>query len=200
MESMGSDDIISPPSAPDARVSQATSHDPEEDTMEDRVMEILRRQGVSTMSGVDEALGQVRAAAGRPKFSFDAYYLIGLLEHLEETSRHTDHPKAKFYAAVLKKVRAHMHNPSVGELCLQLVGSAEDHLVANAEARWLKTKGGAYGSDTSSDYNPGYASRGGHPGSRGRGRGRGGSMGVKRCFQCNEVGHFQRECPKGQKH
>jgi len=58
-------------------------------------MMILRRQGVTEKTCVDEALSQVRAAAGRPSLSFDAYYLVGLLEHLEETARLGSHDKEK---------------------------------------------------------------------------------------------------------
>ncbi len=59
----------------------------------DRVMALVTSKGVGN-NGVDDMLSQVRAAASRPKFSFDSYYLIGLLEQLEEVARVGNHPKS----------------------------------------------------------------------------------------------------------
>ena len=147
-----------------------------------KVMDLLHSSGVLSQgqAGVEEALAQVRTAASRPKFSFDSYYLVGLLEHLEEVARLSGHKKHKFYAAVLKKVRAFQHDPTVGDLCLQLVGSEEDHLVATAEARWLKTKNNRRG---------GFSGR-----SRGRGREDSKSSSIK-CYSCSKIGHISRNCP-----
>ena len=72
-------------------------------SVEHHVLAVLHQHGVSTKSGVEDALHQVRAAASRPKYSFYPFYLVGLLEHLEEVSRLASDVKAKFYSAVLKK-------------------------------------------------------------------------------------------------
>jgi len=77
--------------------------------------------------------------------------------------------------------------------CLQLVMSAEDHLVANAEARWLKTKGGnshGYGGNGQGHFgNVGSSTVGGY--NRSRGLDRGGNQTLNLCYNCHEIGHYQ---------
>ncbi|XP_078657755.1 uncharacterized protein LOC144903480 [Branchiostoma floridae x Branchiostoma belcheri] len=159
--------------------------------------EINRLRGTS-VDGIKDELIQ---HASRPKAAFDAKKAMGLMETLSQQATQSNHPKAEEYKAILKQLRPLEEKEYFKDIILDLFGSQVVKQVNKSIAGFLKSHAaihhaekGASGSgqtlqtsrQTGNRYTP-YRYR-----SAGRGRG---PRPEDKCNNCNEKGHWARDCP-----
>lgn len=138
--------------------------------------------------GVDAALQFVRQLASAPPRLRDPTMISSALQTLADQARCADHPNAAKFEAILRQTRSLLYRSEYGDVITRLLGTKEETAVAATIAKVTKH---------TSRQTPAHPYRRQTRGNASGGRyGRGGAnSATSGCFNCGQMGHFQRHCP-----
>ena len=151
-------------------------------------------QNNTAASSVDQALLLVRQFAARPPEVFDAYALIGALANLEDVARRSGHADIKKFTAVLSNCKKLPHTPRMGDFVTQVLGEEVEREVAKTVSKIYKsTRPLNVMRPTAVPPMVAQARDRPYPVPYNRFRSPRYPR-TSRCFNCNGIGHFARDC------
>ncbi|XP_019636534.1 PREDICTED: uncharacterized protein LOC109479100 [Branchiostoma belcheri] len=164
-----------------------------------REMQELKKQVGALKSGraADDIKEELVQYAGRPEAAFDAHRALALVEALVSQARKEGHAKAKEYSIILDQISPLVSEPFFRHLIVNQFGCGIVKQVARDIAQFVKCQGNlSKGSAASKGKQP----RAGPYSAKGKGAKspRTARPGDK-CFNCDKLGHFARDCKSEKK-